>query len=103
MSKLDDDLQLYANEAFTKGDVASGLKLIGEISGIVMLAGLATTAITVWLPGLNIAIPSGTLYYGLRMAAQQYSNMDETERKQVRAVATLARGGIDNIWSFLRT
>lgn len=97
MSQLDDDLERYANEAFTKGDIKAGLKLIGEITGIVGLAGLAFTAITVWLPGLNIAIPAGTLAYGLRKAAQQYSNMNEDDRKAVRAVASLLRGGVGGI------
>jgi len=100
MSKLDDDLERYANETFTKGDIKAGLKLISEITGLVGLAGLAFTAITVWMLGLNIVIPTGTLIYGLKMAAQKYADMNEDERKQVRAVASLARGGIDGIKHF---
>jgi hypothetical protein len=52
------------------------------------------------MPGLNIVIPTGTLIYGLKMAAQKYADMNEDERKQVRAVASLARGGIDGIKHF---
>ncbi|MGX9725982.1 MAG: hypothetical protein ACTFAK_01295 [Candidatus Electronema sp. VV] len=100
MSKLDDDLERYANEAFTKGDVKAGLKLLAEITGLVGLAGLAFTAITVWLPGLNIAIPTGTLVYGLKIAAKEYSDMDEADRKSVRAVASLLRGGVGGIKHF---
>ena len=61
MSKLGDDLEKYADEAFSKGDVKAGLKLIGEISGIVAIAGLVFTAVTVWLPGLNIVVPTAAL------------------------------------------
>lgn len=103
MSKLEDDLARYADEAFTKGDVKAGLQLIGEISGMVALAGLAFTAVTVWLPGLNIAIPGVVLARGLTMAAKEYSNMDEKQRKQVRAVAHLARDGVGGIIRFLRS
>jgi hypothetical protein len=101
MSKLDQDLEKYADEAFNKHDVVAGLKLIGEISGMVALAGLAFTAITVWLPGLNIIIPMGVLGKGLSMAAKEYSNMDEKQRKQIRSVARLGREGIDGIVDFL--
>ena len=103
MSKLEDDLKTYANETFTKGDVTAGLKLISEISGIIMIAGLITTAVTVWLPGLNIAIPASVLYGGLSKAAEEYSNMDETQRKQVRSVASLAGGGIKGVINFLQS
>lgn len=37
MSTLEDDLKQYADEAFNKGDVKAGLKLIGEISGLITL------------------------------------------------------------------
>lgn len=103
MSKLGDDLEKYADEAFTKGDVEAGLKLIGEISGIVALAGLAFTAITVWLPGLNIVIPTVLLGRGIRIAATEYSNLNEKQRKQVRSVARLANRGIGGLINFLKS
>jgi hypothetical protein len=63
---------------------------------------IAFTAVTVWLPGLNIVIPGVVLAKGLSMAAKQYSNMDEEDRKCIRSVARLARGGIDGIIDFLK-
>ena len=102
MSKLEDDLSKYAGEVFEKGDVKAGIKLISEISGIVMLGGAVFTALTVWLPGLNIAIPTGALIMGLKAAAKEYSNMDEEQRKQLRAVASLLNGGIHKIANFLK-
>lgn len=97
MGRLEDDLAEYAHETFTKGDIMAGLKLIGEISGIVMLAGLAFTAITVWLPGLNIVIPTAVLVKGLTMAAKEYSRMNADDRKKIRAVASLLKGGVHKI------
>lgn len=97
MAKLFEDIERYADEAFNKGDVEAGLKLIGEISGIVTLTAIAVVAITVWIPGLNIVIPGGVLAKGLSMAAREYSNMDKKQRKQVRAVARFASGRIDGL------
>lgn len=98
MAKLFEDIERYADETFNKGDIEAGLKLIGEISGIVTLTGLAVVAITIWLPGLNIVIPAGVLAKGLSMAAKEYGDMDEKQRKQVRSVARFARGGIDGLF-----
>jgi hypothetical protein len=103
MSALKDDLEKYADELFTKGDVKAGLKLISEIAGLVGLAAIAFTAVTVWLPGLNIAIPGAALAMGLRQAAAHYSNMNEKERKSIRSVARLFNGGIDGIIDFLKS
>ena len=97
MTTLDEDLKQYANEAFTNGDIMSGIKLIGEISGIVMLGGIAFTAATVWLPGINIVVPTGTLVMCLKHAAQEYANMTAEDRKKVRAVVSLLKGGIHKI------
>jgi len=75
MSILEDDLQRYAHEAWTLGDVRAGLKLIAELSGIVGLAFICYTAITVWVPGLNaIGIPISTAMAGkwLMEAAKRY-------------------------------
>jgi hypothetical protein len=74
--------------------------LIGEISGIVMLSGLAFTLITVWIPGLNIVIPGGVLAKGLMYAAKEYANMNEEQRRQIRVVARLGRKGVDGIIDF---
>nr|WP_319570400.1 hypothetical protein [uncultured Draconibacterium sp.] len=102
MSQLSRDLERYADEAFNKKDLKAGFKLVGEITGIVALGGLAVTAVTVWLPGLNIVVPAGVIAKTLSMAAQQYSHLDEVERKQIRMVARVLNGGIGGISSLFK-
>ena len=87
MSKLDEDLEKYADEAWTHQDVKAGLKLIGELAGIAGLGVFAYTILTSWIPGLNaIGIPISAAMAGRLMmqAAQKYSDLPEEERAVVR-------------------
>jgi len=87
MSKLDEDLEKYANEAWTHQDVKAGLKLIGELAGIAGLGVFAYTILTSWIPGLNaIGIPLSASVVARLMvqAAQHYSTLAEEERAVVR-------------------
>jgi hypothetical protein len=98
MSQLSEDLDRYSNELFKNGDLKAGLMLLGELSGMVTIGGLIFTALTCWLPGLNLTIPTGAVIMGLREGAKQYVNMDADQRRQIRAVATWARRVLGLIW-----
>lgn len=89
MSTLEQDLARYANEVYTDHDIKAGWKLISELMGLVTLGGIAVTALTVWLPGIGLPISGGVAVQILRQLTQTYANLDEEERKQVRAVVNL--------------
>jgi len=94
MSKLDEDLSLYADEAFTKHDVKAGLKLISEILGIISLAAVALWVVNVLLPAIGLPISAGVAAQGAKQLARAYSDMDEEDRHKIRAVVKWARRGL---------
>jgi hypothetical protein len=95
MSKLDEDLEKYADEVWNKHDIKAGLKLLTEIGGIFGLGVLAYTAMTVWVPGLNaIGIPlsAGVVANLLKQAALRYGDLSEEDRAVVRKTVRFLNG-----------
>ena len=89
MSRLDEDLAKYANEAWTHKDIKAGFKLLVELGGLMSISIFGYTVLTSWVPGLNalgIPISAAMAQHLLRIAAQQYSNFSEEERAVVRKV-----------------
>lgn len=86
-TKLDEDLEKYANEAWNHQDIKAGFQLLAELGGIVGLGIFGYTVLTSWIPGLNaLGIPISIVMAQrlLVVAAQQYSNLSEEERAVVR-------------------
>jgi hypothetical protein len=103
MGNLDDDLRQYSDEFFTRGDLKAGFKLIGEITGAVGLVATAIAVLSYGVPFLNalgFPITMGTASMLLRQAARVYPKLDTDERKQIRAVASFIKGGL-NLSKFL--
>lgn len=94
-TNLATDLEFYAGELFTKGDVRAGLRLVGELTGMVAVGGLALTALTSWLPAIGIPISGAMVAQVMRQLAQGYGRMPTEERKQVRAAVRWLQGGFD--------
>ena len=97
MSKLSEDLDHYANEAYYRKDIKAGIRLIAEVSGLITLGGLLLSALFVWLPGIGIPITTVVAIKVIKAATEAYVNLDATDRKKVRAVVRWANGGIQLI------
>jgi len=96
MGTLDQDLDRWKDELFTKGDLKAGMKLLFEITGGVGLAigGIALASNVVpFLNSLGIPITMGAAHIVLRQAADAYAKLDTDKRKAIRAVASFVRGG----------
>lgn len=95
MSRLDDDIKKYAEEAWDHHDIGAGLKLLAELGGVATLGVFAYTVLTSWVPGLNalgIPIAAGTVHALLKLAADHYASLPEDERAVVRKVVRFLNG-----------
>ena len=101
MSLLSDDLEKFKNEAVTKKDIKAGFKLIAEIGGIITVAGVAFTAVTVWLPGVGIPVSGYVAFKIVQHSIKSYSSLDGKERKSVRAVVRFLTGKFDGVKDLL--
>ncbi len=95
MGTLNEDLQKYSDELFTKGDLKAGLKLVGEISGAIAIGGLALTVMTSWLPAIGITVGAGTIAKVTYEVAKGYAAMPSDERKEIRAAISWLKGGFN--------
>lgn len=86
MGTLSEDLALYANEAFTKRDVIAGLRLLGELAGLVSLYATAIALSTVTIPFLGPTLTRQIVIALSRAGINEYGKLSTQERKQVRAV-----------------
>ncbi len=93
MPDLSSDLETYADELYTRRDLHAGLKIAAEISGVVALAGLALTVLTVWLPAVGVPVSAATVATVLRQLALAYVRAPTEERKQIRAVVRYLKLG----------
>lgn len=93
MANLDQDLEKYASELYTKGDLSAGLKLAGEITGVIALGGFALTVLTSWMPAIGITLAAGTVVRIMTQLGLAYSRLSTKERKEVRAVVRWIKGG----------
>lgn len=80
MSKLTEDLKEYWDEAYTKKDYALGMKLFGEIIGYGTLVGFGYTI------AIFLKIPPHHIIRGFLEFNKGYGNMNNEERKAVRAL-----------------
>lgn len=90
---LFDDLDRYYDEFYTKGDLEAGRKILIEVVGVAVLGGALLTALTSWLPPLGITLGAATVAQVMYYAATAYVDLDEDERKYVRAVVSWIKGG----------
>lgn len=86
MSRIPNNQDKNSTEQFNKEDVKAGLKLIGEIMGSVILSGLTFYVITVSIPQIKIVYSSLIFAIGIITAIIKIRSMNETHRKQVKAV-----------------
>ena len=91
MGTLSEDLELYANEAFTKRDVIAGLRLLGELAGLASLLAIGVALSTVTIPFLGPTLTKQAVYALSRVALNGYAELSTQERKQVRAVVRWIR------------
>lgn len=94
MSKLSEDLDRYCDEVYYRRDIKAGIKLIVEITGLISIGTLLCSALFVWLPGIGIPITTFAAVRFIQAATEAYINLDEGERKKVRAVVRWVKGGI---------
>lgn len=94
MSQLANDLEKYYNEAYYRRDIKAGIKLIGEITGLISLVTLLSSALFIWLPGIGIPVTMIAATRVLQAAAQGYASLNHQERKEIRAVVRWVNGGI---------
>lgn len=94
MTKLEKDLAQHYDEAYYRRDIRAGIKLIGEVAGMVSIASLLASALFVWLPGIGIPITTIAAFRIIGGVATAYSDMDAEERRNVRAVVSWVNGGI---------
>lgn len=93
---LDQDLEQWEDELFTKEDLKAGLNLLFEITGG---AGLAIGGIVLasnvvpFLNSLGIPITMGAAHIVLKLASDAYGELGTEERKAIRAVTSFVRGG----------
>lgn len=90
---LEEDLRRYATEFYTTGDLEAGRQLLCEVAGMAAAGGLLLTALTSWLPGIGIAVGSGTVLLVMTKAAEAYAEMDADGRRRIRAAVCWVRGG----------
>lgn len=91
--RLSDDLKRLAHETFTNHDLAAGKKLAEEVVGGLVLAGLGFGVLSVALPAVGLPATGAILTRILQEMGRLYSGLDESERKQVRAVVNWVQGG----------
>lgn len=94
-SGLLEDLAKYADEAFTKNDLEAGLKLIGEIVGLISFGSLAMTVLTGWLPAVGITLTPVMVYKIIAELAKAYLKLSAAQRKQVRVAVRWIKGGVN--------
>jgi hypothetical protein len=90
MGNLVEDLDLYAHEAYTKRDVAAGLKLVVELAGLGSVLGVAAALTTVTIPFLGPE-PSRYVMRALaRIFFDKYKDLSAEDRRLVRAAMSIA-------------
>lgn len=102
MPNLEEDLAKYEEELFTKKDLKAGLKLLGELSGLVTIGGIAFTAAVSWMPALGVPVSIGMAKIICQTAVTSYARLNTEERKAVRSVVRFLRGGFLVRKSFFR-
>ena len=93
MADLFNDLADYADELYTNRDLKAGVKLVAEVSGVLIAAGTLLTLLTVWLPAVGLRVSALTVAQIMIRAGEAYTKLDEKERKQVRAAISWIKRG----------
>ncbi len=90
MGTLLEDLEEYANEAYTKKDVVAGLKLLAELAGLATLFATVGALSTVTIPFLGPTWSRALILKLSHEALTQYEKLSAEERKKVRAAVSYA-------------
>ena len=88
MSKLEEDLNKYADDALTKKDAKAAIALIAEICGWAAVMWAAATVISVLFgPGGVVTASTGECNYMLKRCNDVYSDLPSDQRKLIRKLA----------------
>lgn len=88
MSKLEDDLDKWANEAFTKADAWAAIKILCEVVGfgaVMAIAGVVISAL--FGPGGLAPASAGACMYMYKRCADIYSDLPTDQRKVIAKFA----------------
>lgn len=95
MGTLVEDMATYADEVYTKRDLKAGIKLISEIAGLVAVGGFLLAILTSWLPVVGIVLSAATVARIMFYSGRIYLELDEDQRKTLRAAVRWIKGGFD--------
>lgn len=100
MTQLDRELEIYANEFYSKRDLYTGLKLIlkvvveiGGLITVVLAIGQLLSLLSVGLSWVGLALSPVIARNILYAASKAYLNASPEDRKAIRAVARFIHGG----------
>ena len=98
-NNLEKDLEKYAHEFYTQGDLDAGKQILIEVVGVVGLGGLVVSLFTMALPPLGITVGTGTIVYAVMKATEAYADATTEQRKAIRAAVKWLKGGfkLDNL------
>jgi hypothetical protein len=100
LTKLGDDLEQYANDAYSRKDIVAGLKLLAELIGVGSVAAVAMALTTVTIPFLGPG-PSRYVTRGLaQVLVNEYQELTTEDRKLVRAAMSIVPNPIDALSRF---
>lgn len=96
MSSLQEDLEVYADELFSKKDLKAGIKIVSEILGVAGIMGVGVTIGSTFITPI-LGASAGMLIAKLmtREVLKRYMSLSTDERKQVRAVVKWMNNGFD--------
>lgn len=93
MSKLEDDLNKWADEAFTKADALAAIKILSEVVGIGAIMAIAGVVISALFgPGGLAPGAAAACMYMFRKCADIYSDLPYDQRKIIAKFARKLHG-----------
>lgn len=93
MSRLEDDINKLADEAFTKKDFWAAIKILAEVVGfgvIMSVAGVVLSALVG--PGGLIPMSAGACMYLYKRCADIYSDLPADQRRVIAKFAKRLHG-----------
>lgn len=93
MSKLEDDLKNYADDALNKHDAKAAIALLCEICGagaILWAAALVISAL--FGPGVLAPAGAGACYYLLKRCGDVYADLPSDQRRLIRKLVRGIKG-----------
>ena len=90
-----EDLNEYADELYTRGDLEAGKKILQELAGIYTVGLSFWTIFTVGLPALGITFAPASVAVGVARLVYLYSKYGAEDRKAIRAAFKWIRGGFN--------